>query len=204
MRPFRIDDGPAYVARIEAPERAVLLDVVDGVVDLLLGGAGAPPGGASDDPFATLRLGTGPVRTPTDPALLRLLPDAAADPELAAELRRLTEADLRGTKVGHLRRLRAVLDAARPDAVVVPSDAAAVAAALTDLRLVLASRLGVLTDDDAESVYDLAQRDGPVATQDEATARFLATVYAVLTELQESLVQLMVDALPPVRDGGAV
>lgn len=225
MRPFRLDEGPAYVARLEAPERAVLLDVVDGVVQLLVGGTDVPRDGSGDtggpsgtqdarpasggpphddDPFAGLRLGVGPVSAPTDPALLRLLPAAAADPELAAELRRLTEADLRASKVGHLRRLRSVLDAARPDAVVVPSDAAAVAASLTDLRLVLASRLGVLTDDDAEAVHDLALRDGPVATQDEATARFLATVYAVLTELQESLVQLMVAALPPVRDGGSV
>lgn len=223
MRAFVLADGPTYVAALEPAERTVLLDVVDGVVELLGGRAGRAGRGVAEpragqledpvadpledpleDPLRALRLGAGPVSTPTDPALLRLLPDAAADRWLAAELRRLTESDLRGTKLNHLARLRAAIEDARPDLAVVPRDAPAVAAALTDLRLVLASRLGVQSDADADAVYDLAAQDGPAATQPEATARFLAAVYAVLTELQESLVGLLVDALPPVRDTGSV
>ncbi|HWS57879.1 MAG TPA: DUF2017 family protein [Actinotalea sp.] len=208
MRPFVLEAGPVYVARLEAPERAVLLDVVDGVVGLLAarppGAAAGPPAGDPADPLAGLRFGLELVEPPTDPALLRLLPDASGDPELAAELRRLTEADLRSTTLGHLHRLRSGLDAARPDLVVVPRDAASVAAALTDVRLVLASRLGIRTDEDAEEVYALAVSGPSSGADGQETRRFVAAVYAVLTELQESLVQLLVAGLPPVRGDGAV
>lgn len=195
---FAATDGAGYVARLDAPERAVLLDVVDAVIELLADGD--DPGDAQGAPPS---LEHPPRRTPQDPALLRLLPDASWDRELAGELRRLTEADLRSAKTGQLRRLRAVLDAARPDAVVVPSEAMAVAAALTDTRLVLASRLGVVDDDDAQAVYELAVREDRVVPGAQGERRFLAAVYTVLTELQDSLVQLMVEALPPV-DGGPV
>jgi hypothetical protein len=220
------------VAQLDAPERAVLLDVVDGVIDLLGGGlrAAARPGdetpgpvpglvpgvvpgpaeaderrepGLADDPFARLQISSEPVAPPTDPALRRLLPDASADPVVAAELRRLTEADLRHTKVERLRTLRATLHQAQPDVVVVPSEAVAVAGALTDVRLVLAERLELADDADADEVYDLAVASGPAADEMAATRRFVAAVYTVLTELQESLLQLMVADLPPdPRPGG--
>ena len=208
------------VAHLDAPERAVLLDVVDGVIDLLGGGLRAavrpgeePPGppasepgpepGLADDPFARLQISTEPLTPPTDPALRRLLPDASSDPVVAAELRRLTEGDLRHTKVERLRTLRATLHQAQPDVVVVPSEAVAVAGALTDVRLVLAERLELADDADADVVYDLAVASGPVTDEAEATRRFVAAVYTVLTELQESLLQLMVADLPsdPPRGG---
>lgn len=204
------------VARLDAPERAVLLDVVDGVIDLLGGGLQAATHGddgveaslpgsdapLADDPFARLQIPTEPVPPPTDPALRRLLPDASADPVVAAELRRLTEGDLRRTKVERLRTLRATLHQAQPDAVVVPSEAVAVAGALTDVRLVLAERLELTDDEDADAVYALAMASDPVTDEAEATRRFVAAVYTVLTELQESLLQLMVDDLPPDRPRG--
>jgi hypothetical protein len=195
VRGFR-RDGQVFVARLQATERTVLLDVVDGVVSLF--GAVADP---SDDrdPLVGLELGPEAVEPPEDPALRRLLPDASSDAEAAAELRRLTEGELRVTKVGKLRRLRTAVEQAEPDLVVVPSEAMEVAAALTDVRLVLASRLGLETDAQAEDVYHLATGSAQPADDAEATRQFLAAVYTVLTDLQESLVGLMLADLPRGR-----
>lgn len=192
MRVFR-PEGAVYVARVEPAERALLLDAVDDVL-ALLGGA-VPP---SDGP----RVATGPVEPPADPALRRLLPDASTDPRVAAELRRLTEQDLRATKTDHLARLRACVDGAGPELVVVPSEAPAVAAALSDVRLVLAERLGIRTDADAEVLHTLALLGpGPDADEAEQGVHLLATLHVVLGILQESLVELMLDGLP---DGPAL
>ncbi len=191
MRGFRREDG-LFVARLEGAERPVLLDVVDGVVDLF---GEVPEPADPDDPFAMLALSDEPVAAPEDPALRRLLPDAATDPDLAAELRRLTDADLRSGKVSRLRALRAAVDQAAPELVVAPGQAQDVAAALTDLRLVLAQRLELETDEQAEEVYALAVGREEPADEVAATRRFLAAVYTVLTQLQESLVGLMVQDL---------
>lgn len=191
MHGFRRDRA-AFLARVDDAERAVLLDVVDGVVDLL----GEVADVDEEDPFARLRLTDEEVEPPQDPALRRLLPDAYADPELAAEQRRLTDAELRAGKVHRLRRLRAALAQGEPDVVVLPSEAEAVAAALTDVRLVVASRLGLETDGQAEEVHALAAAPGRPADDADATRRFLAAVYSVLTGLQESLVALMAEDLP--------
>lgn len=194
---FHEDDG-GWVVAIAPTERAVLLDVVDEVVELLGGAESVERSGerAALHPLDALELEPLPVAPPRDAALLRLLPDASPDPEVAAEFRRLTEADLRTTKTANLTCLRAALAAARTEVVVVPSEAPRVAAALTDLRLVISERLGVRTDEDAEDVYALATEPMP----GEPTPRhMLAAVYAVLTQLQESLVGLMLDGMPERR-----
>lgn len=137
----------AFVAHLDEAERDVLLDVVDQVVELL-GGLEAADAG----PF---RLGAAPLRPPDDPAVRRLLPDASrADPEVAAEFRRLTEPELRASKITNLLRLRAAVAGARPRLVVAPTAAPGVAAALTDVRLVLADRLGLRTDADVAALDD--------------------------------------------------
>lgn len=192
MQAFR-RDGHAFVARLRAAERPVLLDVVDGVVDLF----GAVPEPGDDlDPFSRITMTIEEVPPPQDPALHRLLPDASPDPQVAGELRRLTEGELRMTKVAKLRRLRVAIEQAEPDLVVVPSEAADVAAALTDVRLVLGTRLGLETDEQAESLDALLGDTDEPADDAEATRRFLASVYAVLTDLQDSLLRLMLADLP--------
>lgn len=195
MRTF-VADGAAYVAHLEAPERAVLLDVVDDVVRLL----GPVPEAPSGEGMPHVRLAAASVPAPQDPALHRLLPDASRDAETAAELRRLTEGDVRATKHGHLARLRAGLDAAGPDLVVVPSEAPAVAAALTDVRLVVSERLEIRSDEDSDAVYALVLEpqdeadEGAVSVEEDAR-RLLATVHVMLGLLQESLVELMLGGL---------
>lgn len=215
MRTF-VTEGAAYVARLEAPERAVLLDVVDDV----LGRVGARAaqrtrGGDLDDPLGAVQMTTVPLPEPADPALLRLLPPASPDAEVAAEFRRLTEVDLRRSKSDQLLRLRACVDAAGPDLVVVPSEASRIAAALTDVRLVTSERLGVRSDEDADALYRLVLEgeerpaDGAAAhgqevdEEREQAHRLLATVYVMLSLLQESLVGLMLAGLPDVDGGSA-
>jgi len=193
------DDG--YVARVDATERDVLLDVVDQVVELLGG-----PEVADPRPF---RLGAARVDPPTDPAVRRLLPDASRfDPEVAAEFRRLTEPDLRATKVTNLLRLRAALADAAPALVVSAAAAPGIAAALTDVRLVLADRLGVRTDADAAALDGavavalaaLEEGGDPDTEVGEAPLPdqviFVASVYQILGMLQDDLVELMLEGLP--------
>lgn len=195
MWTFRRDRDGGYVARLDAVERSVLLDVVDEVVQLL-GGEQQSSGAVGS--LESVQLETAAVPPPEDPAVRRLLPDVSDDPAAAAEFRRLTEADLRAAKVGQLLHLRAVVTEARPDALVLPSEAPAVAAALTDLRLVLAERLGVRTEADAEALHHLVlEEEGPAGPDDPLAARrFLATVATMLSALQESLVGLMLAELP--------
>ncbi|MBX9244956.1 DUF2017 family protein [Actinotalea ferrariae] len=201
---FEADEG-GWVVAVAPPERAVLLDVVDEVIELLGGAESVEQQGerAARHPLDAIELDPLPIAPPVDPALRRLLPDASGDPAVAAEFRRLTEADLRTAKATNLTRLRAALAGARTEVVVVPSEAPSIAAALTDVRLVISERLGVRTDEDAEDVYRLASE----ATSGEPSPRhLLAAVYAVLTQLQESLVGLMLGALPrrsSPRRGGA-
>ena len=187
-----------WAVRVEPGARAVLLDVVDEVLDLL----GSAPGENPDDqddqhPLDRLDTPGGvafpPLETPSDPALARLLPDVSVDPDVAAEFRRLSEGDVRSAKVANLRTLRTALAAER--VVLQPEDGPSVAAALTDLRLVVSERLGIRTDEDAEAVYELAL--APLPRDPADSARYvLAAVYAVLTQLQDSLVGLMLDQLP--------
>lgn len=195
---FQLDAGCRWVAHLDPEERAALLDVVDDVAELLGGDRPAPGGDLPE-----VRLGAGPVAAPRDPALRRLLPDASrASPDVAAEFRRLTDDDLRATKVAQLDALRAALAAEGPGVVVSPADAPIVAAALTDLRLVLAERLGIRTEADADAVYRLAAEGRPLdlADADAVARQFLAIVSALLWALQESLVELMLAELPDDAD----
>src|SRR6478735_4771268 len=98
VRAFRRARG-AYVARFTDDERTVLAGAALDVASML--GGGDEP--RSDDLAR-------PTPRPDDPAIARLLPDASRDdPELAAEFRRLTQADLRATKRGGLLLLARVL-----------------------------------------------------------------------------------------------
>lgn len=210
MRAFRRRRG-MYVARLDDDERGVIAALVADVAELLGAGrideetAATVPGDGSP------RIQLDNVAPPTDPAVRRLLPDASRDdPEVSAEFRRLTEDDIRAGKVARLSRLWTALTTPtagqRADAfVVAPDDAKDVAAALTDLRLVLAERLQIRTDDQAERLYDQLLTS-PTADLDEAdadhldpaTRRYLVAVYGALSWLQESLVEaLLADLRAP-------
>lgn len=133
------------------------------------------------------------IGEPLDPALARLLPNAYDDDdEHAQEFRRLTEGDIRATKVDRLRKW--VREFRGPGAkIYVPVDEAGEwVAALTDVRLVLATRLGIESEDDAEEVYG---RTGPEGQASEDYTQFaLGQIYSAATWLQESLLTVMMRA----------
>jgi hypothetical protein len=117
-----------------------------------------------------------------------------------AELRALTEDSLRAGKVSRLQTVwrELCVPAGPQDAVVVRTgQEGAWLAALTDVRLVLASRLGIEGEDDAEEVYTRARRPGRLRRRDaargadEEVTDALATMYAALTWWQESLLDSM-------------
>lgn len=200
MRGFTEKHG-TFVARLDATEREVVAALVADVAQLL----GAPrfdesgPAPAPDVPLVR----TQDVPPPDDPAVRRLLPDASRDdPQVAAEFRRLTEDDLRARKIARLgdlwTRLTTPGDGRRQDVLVVdPADAPELAAAITDVRLVLAERLDVRTDEDAETLYDVLSDGNEGADVD--VRRYLVSLYGALSWLQESLVGLM---LEHARRGG--
>lgn len=141
-----------------------------------------------------------PRAVPDDPALARLLPPMSRDDDaLAGELRSLTEESLREGKVANLRALWHELEEPTgPDGAVVVErgQEGRWLAAITDVRLVLAARLGIESDADADAVYERAQqpdrmrRRGPDGEADEVE-NALSTMYAALTWWQESLLEAM-------------
>jgi hypothetical protein len=194
-------DG-TVVARLEEPEIALLARLFADVQALLEPDvASAAPSWAADLGLDDLAGDPDrPAGLPDDPALARLLPDARRDdPAASAEFRRLTERSLRERKrAAH----RTALDVLRTwsDDVDAPQtmdreQAHAFTAALTDVRLVLADRIGIRTDEDAEALHELEEGDPSDPTV------WLAMVYDFTTWVQESLTGVLLETLPERGDG---
>lgn len=195
-----------YVARLDPFERDVLVQVVADVAELLGDRPFARPAGSRYGPSARgeddLRTspGDGPrpdgadawtsldphrdaLEPPDDTGVRRLFPDASKDPSIAAEFRRLTEDELRRTKRDRLHSLWEALirlpfepDAAELEFVVGPEQASDLAATLTDIRLILADRLGFETDEDVNLLYDeLADADTLAELDSELDQEFAPT-----------------------------
>jgi hypothetical protein len=132
-------------AKLDVQERAVLAHLFVEVYELL--DDGTP---AETDPLAAMiGIGTA-VDLPDDPALARLLPDAhKEDHEASSDFRRYTEQGLRERKRRSLETARLTLG--RDGALTLDEpEAQAWLVALTDVRLVLAERMGLRTEDDHE------------------------------------------------------
>ncbi|WP_082104274.1 DUF2017 family protein [Demequina soli] len=204
MKGFAERDGAA-VASLDEDERLVIARIVADV-GMLLGGedfgaerhSGLPH---REDLAESLRFLDDleeNLAEPDDPALLRLLPNAAPDDrEVADEFRRLTQEDLRAVKLSRLRQIWDDLSDDGDDWVIPPGDVMATAAALTDVRLVIAARLGIERDEDAESLHADIQRasaaleeGSPAEVGIDPERMWLGMLYDALTWLQESLVSL--------------
>lgn len=131
---------------------------------------------------ASAPAGEMPVRS-EDPAIQRLLPDAHVDdPHIAAEFRRMTGDAVRDRKLRHLRRAAAIVAASSGHLVLTDEDARSLLIGMTDVRLVLADRLGLDSDEAAEALSE------EVATMDQDDPLFGAALgYEFLTWLQETL-----------------
>jgi hypothetical protein len=147
------------------------------------------PATEPDELEALLETSIGPVETPRDPALLRLLPDGYRnDDDAAGEFRRLTEASLRSTKRAALQRfvddLSAPKSALKEGGVRIGLDDDAADAwlpAITDVRLVFGTRIGITEDMDDEraGVAEGSLRYAEIA------------VYDWITWLQDAIVRGM-------------
>ncbi|MFT3945135.1 MAG: DUF2017 family protein [Ancrocorticia sp.] len=132
------------------------------------------------------------ARIPMDDAIARLLPDMSEDPDLARELRAMTQDALATAKAENLATFYASLVGDNDVVWVANDDAPAWLAASNDIRLVLAARLDIVDDSSSEAVYkrasyltgeEASQAGREVETQDD----LLAVLYAMLTWWQESL-----------------
>ena len=87
-------DGGIYSLALSVDEAHILINLVEQLLELL-GEGDFNHHYDESDPFAQLmsQLKAAPeeVTAPEDPVLLRLLPNAYADPEAAADFRRYTE-----------------------------------------------------------------------------------------------------------------
>ncbi|TSD57838.1 DUF2017 domain-containing protein [Aeromicrobium piscarium] len=185
MTPFIRRRG-SVVGSFEQNEAQLLANLAAQVVELLRDRNGESE--SSADPLAAMVGMNGPVLPPEDPVLARLLPDAYADdPEDAAEFRRYTEQTLTSAKVANAESLIGALaeggmGAGEDVDVEVELDEGQTLAwlrAFTDVRIALAVRLGIESDEDAERLAEDA---------DPATAA-MADVYDWLGFVQETLVQ---------------
>ena len=169
---------------LEPAERELLRSLFDDVISML-----EPEERANQDPLAALVGLDTEAREPSDRALRRLLPNVTKDDaDASLEFRRYTERSLREGKIGALKAAALGLD--KEELVLTPADARHWSTALNDVRLVLAERLDIRADADAEHVHRMQDW-----SQAEDVESYLALVYNFTTWLQESLVQAMLASL---------
>ena len=175
---FQRRRGGGVVATFTGFEADLLRSLASQLVELLRNEVAAPR--TSDDPLEQLLDFSGPTSEPDDPVLARLFPTAYPDDEEAAgEFRRFTEGALRDHKAqAAVQIIDSLEEAGLPpelgeDGLVVDieldrDDAMTWMKSFTDIRLALATRLGVeegdedywlsLPDDDPRAnVYDIYQ-----------------------------------------------
>jgi hypothetical protein len=180
--------GGGAVATFTGFEADLLRSLASQIVELLRSEAAVP---STDlDPFESMLDFTGPTTAPEDPVLARLFPPAYRDDEEAAgEFRRFTETELRTGKAASAASVIDTLEEAGLPAEVDESglvidvelgtdEAVTWMKALTDMRLALATRLGV-EEGDEEFWESLPDDDPRVHVHD---------IYDWLAFLQETLV----------------
>jgi hypothetical protein len=175
-------------------EADLLSSLASQMVELLRSESALP--NDSGDPLADMFDFNGPTTLPEDPVLARLFPNAYVDDEESAgEFRRFTESGLRNRKVANASVIVDTLDdAGLPEeadddiTIDVELDQASATAwmtALTDIRLALATRLGV-EEDDEERWISLPEDD---------PARQVYAIYHWTGFLQETLVEALSKAV---------
>ena len=170
----------AFVAEFSEPEREVLINLVEQIIELL----GERTDNHVDDPLAAMVGITTHDSPPEDEVLLRLLPNAYADQVDAAEFRRYTESTLRAKKYAHSMSMRITLKSAIDGIIEVDHDGANDwLGAMNDIRLALGVRLKV--EQTSHEELELFAPDDPM--------RGVYAVYSWLGWLQESLIVALMD-----------
>ncbi|MCK1798498.1 DUF2017 domain-containing protein [Streptomyces sp. XM4193] len=188
------DSVPSGAAiALEEVEISILRSLTVQLLELI--GPGEEPS-TDPDPLAEL-FAEGPSEPPTDPALARLFPDAYGGPGVretqetaaaSAEFRRYTENDLRARKRGDGLSVVRALDTLVPGRgggavlTLAPEQSRQWLGTLNDLRLTLAARLDISTEDDTDKLFSL---------EDDDPRKPLVMAYLWLGGLQESLVETL-------------
>jgi hypothetical protein len=185
----RRDGG--VMATFSGFEADLLRSLASQLVELLRNEVAAPT--ASNDPLEDLLDFSGPTTEPDDPVLARLFPTAYPDDEDAAgEFRRFTEGSLRD---GKARNAVLIIDTLEEsglppaleedglwiDVELSAADAQAWMRSFTDIRLALATRLGIEEGD--ESYWDMLPDEDP--------RTHVHDIYEWVGYLQETLVQAL-------------
>lgn len=177
------------IATFSGFEADLLRSLAGQLVELLRDETAVAP--AEVDPFEALMDFSGPTREPDDPVLARLFPTAYRDDEEAAsEFRRFTEGSLRESKArGAMTIIETLEEAGLPpqltedglmiDVELDETEAEVWMRSFTDVRLALATRLGVEEGD--EDYWDALPDDDPSAQAHQ--------IYEWIGYLQESLVR---------------
>lgn len=193
MKPFKKRRRGGLTATFEIGEAHLLANLAGQVVELLRDRNGAEQSDA--DPLAAQLGMGGPSLPPEDPVLLRLLPDAYRDDaEDSGEFRRFTERSLTSAKVLNAETLIASLiegglDFSQPpdedgepvEVELNPGEVQSWLRALTDIRLSLAVRLGIESDEDMMLISE---------SDDEAIAA-MTDIFEWLGYVQETLVEAL-------------
>jgi plasmid stabilization system protein ParE len=177
----------ACVATFTAYEADLVRSLAAQLIELLRNESAAPSIG---DPFEQMLDFSGPTSAPDDPVLARLFPNAyPEDQEAAADFRRFTESTLRDGKAAAAASVIDTLEQAglgdEPESGVFidvelpPDEAMRWLRSFTDMRLAIATRLGV-EEGDEEYWYSLPE-DDPRGQVHE--------IYDWLGFLQETLVE---------------
>ena len=181
--------GGGAVATFSGFEADLIRSLASQLVELLRNEVAAPS--ASDDPLEQLLDFSGPTTEPEDPVLARLFPTAYPDDEEAAgEFRRFTEGSLRDHKArAAVQVIDSLEEAGLPtelaeDGLVVDVEldkdqSVTWMKSFTDIRLALATRLGVEEDDE----------DYWMALPEEDPRAHVYDIYQWLGFLQETLVE---------------
>lgn len=175
--------GDGYSLDLTLDEAQILINLVEQLLELL-GEGDFFHHYDSSDPLAQLLAMPAEIVTPDDPVLLRLLPNAYADPEAASDFRRYTEPQLRGAKQKNLRLVReqlTVLVDENLGGVIEDLDADIWLKAINDLRIALSIRLEV--NEISFETFELLPDEDP--------QKSVYAVYFWLGWLQENLLELL-------------
>jgi hypothetical protein len=175
--------GDGYSLDLTLDEAQILINLVEQLLELL-GEGDFFHHYDSSDPLAQLLAMPSEIVTPDDPVLLRLLPNAYADPEAASDFRRYTEPQLRGAKQKNLRLVReqlTVLVDENSGGVIEDIEADVWLKALNDLRIALSIRLEI--NETSFETFELLPDEDP--------QKPVYAVYFWLGWLQENLLELL-------------
>lgn len=175
--------GAGFSLDLTLDEASILINLVEQLLELL-GEEDFFSHYGSSDPLAQLLAMPSEIVTPDDPVLLRLLPNAYADPEAASDFRRYTEPQLRGAKQKNLRLVReelTILVDENHGGVIEELNSDVWLNALNDLRIALSVRLEI--DETSFDKFEMLPDEDP--------QKPVYAVYFWLGWLQENLLGLL-------------